>query len=114
VAHTGESQCDLADMLEWILPICDPETTEAQSINEELKRLQVLKSYLILDSKREEAFERITALTARIFDVPIAIVSLVDLGRHWFMSSFGLEATEAPRRFGFCCRKSRMSCLVQY
>lgn len=72
-------------------------------MKEELTRLQVLKSYLILDSEREEAFERITALASRIFDVPIALVSLVDLGRQWFMSNRGLgDARETPRKYAFC------------
>ncbi len=47
----------------------------------------MLKEYLILDSDREEKFERITALASRIFDIPICLVSLVDIGRQWFMSA---------------------------
>lgn len=111
VARTDELQSELADNLDWVLPRFDPDTTEAQSMKEELKRLQVLKSYLVLDAKREEAFERITALAARIFDVPIALVSLVDLGRQWFMSNRGLgETRETHRKFAFCSRKSINNC----
>ncbi|EEC49924.1 predicted protein, partial [Phaeodactylum tricornutum CCAP 1055/1] len=72
-------------------------------MKEELHRLQVLKSYLILDAEREESFERITALACRIFNVPIALVSLVDLGRQWFMSNRGLGSVrETPRKYAFC------------
>jgi hypothetical protein len=107
--RTGEKPSEeLQESLDWVLPYFDPQTTEAQSMEEELKRLQVLKSYLILDAKREEAFERITALAGRIFDVPIALVSLVDLGRQWFMSSRGLDVRETPRKLAFCARKSEM------
>ena len=57
------------------------------SMEDEVKRLMELKEYAILDSEQEEKFERITALASRIFDVPICLVSLVDIGRLWFMSN---------------------------
>lgn len=94
-----------------MLPAFDAETTNPQLLEDELKRLQVLKTYLVLDSKREEAFDRITQLASRIFDVPLSMVSLVDLGRQFFMSNhgfkaFGLEeARDFPRKFAFCSRK---------
>jgi CheY-like chemotaxis protein/signal transduction histidine kinase len=88
---------------DWVLPSFDPASTEAQSMKEELHRLQVLKSYLILDADREESFERITGLAGRFFDVPIALVSLVDIGRQWFMSNRGLgDVRETPRQHAFC------------
>jgi CheY-like chemotaxis protein len=101
----GESGEPLAnpENMDWALPSYDPDTTEVQSMKEELHRLQVLKSYLILDAEREESFERITALACRIFNVPIALVSLVDLGRQWFMSNRGLGSVrETPRKYAFC------------
>ena len=49
-----------SDNLDWVLPSFDPETTEAQSMREELHRLTVLKNYLILDADREEVFDRLT------------------------------------------------------
>lgn len=96
--ENGGEEC-----LDWVLPNIDPETTKPQSMKEELQRLQVLKSYLILDNEPEEAFERITALTCRIFKAPIALVSLVDLGRQWFMSNRGLEKVrETSRSVSLC------------
>jgi len=35
----------------------------------------------VLDSPAEERFDRITRLARRVFDVPIALVSLVDAER---------------------------------
>ena len=91
------------DNLDWVLPQVDHDTTEAQSMREELHRLQVLKNYLILDADREEVFERLTGLAARIYNVPIALISLVDLGRQWFLSNRGLgDVRETPRRHAFC------------
>ena len=72
---------------DWQTPNLDPNTSAPESIENEVARLMVLKEYLILDSEREEKFERITALASRIFEVPIALVSLVDIGRQWFMSA---------------------------
>ena len=72
-------------------------------MEEELHRLLVLKSYLLLDSDREEAFERLTGLGSRMFNVPICLVSLVDLGRQWFMSNKGLGVCrQTNRRVAFC------------
>ena len=65
----------------------DEATSHPQTVEEEVGRLLALKSYDILDSDKEPIFERITAFASRTFDVPIALVSLVDLGRQWFMSN---------------------------
>lgn len=66
------------------------------------KRLETLRSLNILDSKPEERFDRLTRLAMHVFDVPIALVSLVDTDRQWFKSRQGLEATETPRDISFC------------
>lgn len=68
----------------------------------ETTRLDILRSYEILDTPRDGAFDRVTALAARHFCVPIALVSLVDEDRIWFKSRHGLEATEIPRSPGLC------------
>ncbi|MEP7226552.1 MAG: GAF domain-containing protein [Gemmatimonadales bacterium] len=68
----------------------------------ETERLAALHSYEILDTPADGAFDRITALAARHFDVPVALVSLVDEDRIWFKSRHGLEAEEIPRSPGLC------------
>src|SRR6185369_4820260 len=50
----------------------------------------------------EERFDRITRLARRVFDVPIALVSLVDAERQWFKSRQGIEIQETPRELSFC------------
>eukprot|EP00339_Tiarina_fusa_P018914 CAMPEP_0117081308 /NCGR_PEP_ID=MMETSP0472-20121206/57316_1 /TAXON_ID=693140 ORGANISM="Tiarina fusus, Strain LIS" /NCGR_SAMPLE_ID=MMETSP0472 /ASSEMBLY_ACC=CAM_ASM_000603 /LENGTH=203 /DNA_ID=CAMNT_0004809203 /DNA_START=68 /DNA_END=676 /DNA_ORIENTATION=+ len=77
---------------DWVLTNYDAGTTNPQSITQELHRLQVLKSYGVLDADRQEAFDRLTNMACRVFGVPIALVSLVDLGRQWFLSKQGLGA----------------------
>lgn len=89
---------------DWVLENYDKKTTEPQCLDDEIKRLLVLKSYLILDAEREEVFETITGLAGRIMKCPIALVSLIDLGRQWFMSNRGLdfEVRETSRKTAFC------------
>lgn len=68
----------------------------------EAQRLATLYSLNILDTPREERFDRITRLTSRLFDVPIVLVSLIDANRQWFKSCQGLEADETSREISFC------------
>lgn len=70
--------------------------------NNEPLRLKALQQLAILDTPESEAFDRITRLASRLFDVPIALVTLVDADRQWFKSSYGLDARETPREQAFC------------
>jgi GAF domain-containing protein len=65
-------------------------------------RLNALRQLLILDTPPEERFDRIAAFAADEFDVPIAMVSLVDSDRTWFKSRIGTDLLEAPRDVSFC------------
>jgi len=68
----------------------------------ESQRLRALRDLLILDTQPEERFDRISAFAAKEFDVPMALVSLVDRDRQWFKSNFGVEERETPRDTSFC------------
>ena len=68
----------------------------------EADRQAALDATGLLDSDSEERFDRYTRLVKRLFDVPIALVSLVDRDRQWFKSRQGLDATETPREISFC------------
>jgi GAF domain-containing protein len=69
---------------------------------EEEKRLQTLRDLLILDTAPEQRFDVLTQYAAALYEVPIALVSLVDADRQWFKSRCGLDATETPRDISFC------------
>lgn len=69
---------------------------------DEDNRLASLRQLSILDTKPEDRFDRITRLAAKMFGVPIALVSLVDQNRQWFKSCYGLDATETSREVSFC------------
>ncbi|MBT8142142.1 MAG: sensor domain-containing diguanylate cyclase [Gammaproteobacteria bacterium] len=75
--------------------------TPPRPINE-ISRLETLQSLKILDTPPEERFDRYTRLASSIFDVPIALVSLVDSHRQWFKSSCGLDVSETPRSVSVC------------
>ena len=68
----------------------------------EVERIIDLRALEILDTPAEERFDRITRIAQRLFDVPIALVSLVDEDRQWFKSKLGLEAAETSREVSFC------------
>lgn len=70
--------------------------------NPERARLAALYNFDILDTPPDGAFDRVTALAARYFDVPVALVSLVDEDRIWFKSKHGLNTAEIPRSPGLC------------
>ena len=68
----------------------------------EVLRLNNLRSLNILDTPAEERFDRLTRLAKRLFNVPIALVSLVDEHRQWFKSTNGLSVSETSRETSFC------------
>ncbi|CAI2494055.1 diguanylate cyclase domain-containing protein [Serratia plymuthica] len=68
----------------------------------EAERLSVLNSLNVLDTNSVEKLDRITRLAAKYFGVSIALISLIDRDRQWFLSRFGLDARETPRNISFC------------
>lgn len=70
--------------------------------NEE-ERLAKLREYEILDTPKEGAFNHIAAMAAHMFNVPIALISLVDAERVWFKANVGMEGvTSVPRGESLC------------
>lgn len=70
--------------------------------HDEDQRLQALRAMLILDTPPEERFDRIVRFAADEFDVPMALISLVDDDRQWFKARVGLEACQTGREESFC------------
>jgi signal transduction histidine kinase len=69
---------------------------------DEDERLAAVRDYQILDTPPDGAFDRVTQLAARLFDVPISIVSIVDEDRIWFKSRHGIDAEQVGRDRGLC------------
>lgn len=69
---------------------------------DEAERQDELDSFHILDSEPDEDFDRITRIASQMLGMPIALVSLVDHNRQWFLSRVGLQASETAREVAFC------------
>ena len=68
----------------------------------EAERLKNLNRLKILYSPAEERFDRITRIARRVFDVPVALVTLISEDKQWFKSNQGLADIETPREISFC------------
>lgn len=65
-------------------------------------RLAALDSYDILDTPAEPQFDRIVRLIKDIFDIPMAIVSVIDGHRQWYKAYDGLGQSEVSLEHTFC------------
>ncbi len=70
--------------------------------SDERERVAALHNLLLLDTPPERRFDQLTAYASAYFEVPVALVSLVDSNRQWFKSRCGLGATETGRDVSFC------------
>ena len=68
----------------------------------ELKRLQALRSYELLDTPAEQSFDDFAKLASFICGTPIAVMSLIDEDRQWFKAKVGMEPSQTPRDMAFC------------
>jgi anti-sigma regulatory factor (Ser/Thr protein kinase) len=68
----------------------------------EASRLAALRSYRILDTDPEPAFDDLALLASHVCGTPIALITLIDEDRQWFKSRVGVSATETSRSISFC------------
>ena len=68
----------------------------------ESERLEALRSYHILDTAPERAYDELVILAAYICNAPVALFSLVDESRQWFKSKLGWTRPETSRDAAFC------------
>jgi PAS domain S-box-containing protein len=71
-------------------------------MSDEQARLDVLRSYEILDTLPEPEYDDLPRLAAQICDTPMAVFTLVDEARQWFKASAGLSIRETDRSHSFC------------
>lgn len=74
-----------------------PITPENEAI-----RLAAVHNLDLVGMPPNERFDRITRTAARLFNVPIALISLVDEHIQWFVSTVGLNICETGRDISFC------------
>jgi PAS domain S-box-containing protein len=83
----------------------EPPSSRARSrapASREERRLRTLQQYDVLEAPPTEAFDRITRLATRLFDVPMAMVNFVDREHQWCLSSRGLDLDRTSREVSFC------------
>jgi diguanylate cyclase (GGDEF)-like protein len=69
---------------------------------DEDQRLRDLERQGVVGTQSDVHFERIVDLARSMFHTPIAVISLVEADRQWFLSHHGLDACETPREQAFC------------
>jgi diguanylate cyclase (GGDEF)-like protein len=70
--------------------------------SDEAQRLRDLERHGVIGTASDAHFERIIDLASAIFHTPIAVISLVEADRQWFLSHKGLDVSETPRDQAFC------------
>lgn len=68
----------------------------------ERARLAALRSYRILDTEPESAFDDLTLLASQVCGTPIALITLIDADRQWLKSRIGVDVQETSRDVAFC------------
>ena len=76
--------------------------TIAKIPGDEALRLAAIERYKLSGIGREAAFDRMARLTARLFDVPISLVSIVGSEMQCFRGACGLDVSGTPRDIAFC------------
>jgi predicted PurR-regulated permease PerM/GAF domain-containing protein len=104
VLHTLEATADWCDRLAFRLtehkePLPMPDNEEARQL--------ALDELGLVNSEREPALDHVTAKMSRVFEAPVAAITLVDRDRQYFKAHFGLptelaEEGEVPRDLSVC------------
>ncbi|MBU4611448.1 PAS domain S-box protein [Achromobacter sp. GG226] len=71
-------------------------------LQDEASRLAALSEYGVRTPLDDPGFDRLVQLAARTFQVPIALVSLVESERQLFAAGVGLSVCETARESSFC------------
>lgn len=69
---------------------------------DEDRRLSILAEYQLLDTPPSEDFDRLASLAARLFKVPIVLISLVGKDRQFFKARVGIDLYGSSRDSSFC------------
>ncbi len=69
---------------------------------DEPERLAALRRYGAFGLLRTGTFDDIGRLASYVCQTPIALISLIDTNRQWFLSQSGISACETSREASFC------------
>lgn len=70
----------------------------------EPERVAAVRSYQLLDTAPEIAYDEITELAAQICQCPVAVIGLIDESRDWKKSAYGVSPDQctSPRELSIC------------
>jgi signal transduction histidine kinase len=71
-------------------------------IESEKERLKIIEQLYLLETRNDESLSKITRLASILFDVPVALVSLVDKTLIRFIGRHGTDINDIPRELGLC------------
>lgn len=69
---------------------------------DEAKRIAELYKYELHDKAYEEEFNEIVRLASSICNVPMSLITLIDVDKQWFKARIGIDGNETARSVSFC------------
>jgi hypothetical protein len=97
-------------LADWQVPL----TSKNASVADERRRLWTLRSMEILETDRDDAFDRLTAQVRTLCQAPLATLSFVDLGRQWTKSFQCTETDESSKLFAGLKETPRFNSFAAY
>lgn len=82
------------------------------SLMNENGRMDALQQLDLLDTPPSESFDRITRMASGVFGLPMAVISLTDVDRQWFLSRTGMQQVSMPRDKAPCARVAETSAIL--
>ncbi len=79
----------------------------------ERSRLAELRSYEVLDSPPEAAFDAIVRAAAEIAGLPTSTVTMIDSDRQWYKARHGTDDEQTPRDIAFCDHVVRSGAVLE-
>lgn len=71
-----------------------------------------LLKYDARDIVADSGLDRIVQITALLFKVPVALITLSNAGRVWLKAAVGVELTSLPKEVAFCDHMVRTRCTL--
>lgn len=68
----------------------------------DIKRIEALLSYGIMNTENEEFYETLNSLVSTICNTPISLISFIDDKKQWYKSKIGMDADELPVEDTIC------------
>jgi diguanylate cyclase (GGDEF)-like protein len=65
-------------------------------------RVLAVRNLCVLETPAEERFDKITRTAKQVFQVPLALITVIDADRQWFKSVQGTTARGTPRPLAIC------------